>query len=99
MRVWRGRPHPLAATWDGRGAVFSDNATRIDLCLFDSADATAEAQRVTLPATTGRVWHGYFHDLRPGQLYGLRADGPYDPNNGHRFNVNKLDPRVPEMER
>ena len=93
MRVWRGRPHPLGATWDGRGvnvAVFSDNATRIDLCLFDSADATAESQRVTLPATTGRVWHGYFPDLRPGQLYGLRADGPYDPINGHRFNVNKL---------
>ena len=94
MRVWRGRPHPLGATWDGRGvnvAVFSDNATRIDLCLFDSADATDRiGSGSRCPPRTGRVWHGYFPDLRPGQLYGLRADGPYDPTNGHRFNVNKL---------
>ena len=93
MRVWHGRAHPLGTTWDGRGvnvAVFSEQATRIELCLFDSAEATRESERLPLPVQTGRVWHGYFPDLRPGQLYGLRADGPYDPRRGLRCNVNKL---------
>ena len=93
MRVWHGRAHPLGTTWDGRGvnvAVFSEQATRIELCLFDSAEATRESERLPLPVQTGRVWHGYFPDLRPGQLYGLRADGPYDPPRGLRCNVNKL---------
>jgi isoamylase len=93
MRVWHGRAHPLGTTWDGRGvnvAVFSEQATRIELCLFDSAEATREGERLPLPVQTGRVWHGYFPDLRPGQLYGLRADGPYDPRRGLRCNVNKL---------
>ena len=93
MRAWHGRPHPLGATWDGRGvnvAVFSEQATGVELCLFDSADAKAETERIPLPVCTGFVWHGYFPDLRPGQLYGLRAHGPYDPQNGLRINANKL---------
>ena len=93
MRVWRGRPHPLGATWDGRGvnmAVFSETADRVELCLFDSVEATAESERIALTSKTGPIWHGYFPDLRPGQLYGLRASGPYDPASGSRFNVNKL---------
>jgi isoamylase len=93
MRVWRGNPYPLGATWDGRGvnfAVFSETAQKIDVCLFDSPELARESRRVTLPAVTGHVWHGYFPDLRPGQLYGLRADGPYAPEHGQRHNRNKL---------
>lgn len=97
MRIWPGRPSPLGATWDGKGvnfAVFSAHATRIDLCLFDSANATRESHRISLPEQTEHVWHGYLPDLRPGQLYGFRAHGPHQPNKGHRFNANKvlLDP-------
>jgi isoamylase len=93
MRIWRGSPYPLGATWDGAGvnmAVFSEHATRLDLCLFDSPEAEQEAECVPLPEHTYQVWHGYFPDLRPGQLYGLRVHGPYEPEQGHRFNSNKL---------
>jgi len=92
LRVQPGLPFPLGASWDGSGvnvAVFSANATRIELCLFD-ADGKREAARIALPEFTHEVWHGYFPDLRPGQLYGLRAHGPYEPTAGHRFNPNKL---------
>ncbi len=95
--VWPGAPYPLGATWDGLGvnvALFSANATRVDLCLFDSPTAERESHRVTLPERTAMVWHGYLPDLRPGQLYGYRVHGPYAPEHGHRFNPNKvvLDP-------
>ncbi|HEY8301917.1 MAG TPA: glycogen debranching protein GlgX [Jatrophihabitans sp.] len=93
MQIHRGHPYPLGATWNGRGvnvAVFSDNATGIDLCLFDDGRDKSESARYPLPASTGRIWHGYFPDLRPGQMYGLRAHGPYEPAQGHRFNPNKL---------
>jgi len=93
MRIWRGSPYPLGATWDGAGvnvAVFSEHATQVELCLFDSADAKQESERITLPERTYQVWHGYLPDLRPGQFYGLRVHGPYEPQNGHRFNPNKL---------
>src|SRR5690606_37627875 len=70
-------------------AVFSLHAESIDLCLFDEAGAR-EIARIPLPEYTNEVWHGYFPDLRPGQLYGLRAYGPYDPARGHRFNPHKL---------
>src|SRR5262245_31204229 len=93
MRIWRGSPYPLGATWDGAGvnfAVFSEHASKIELCLFDSPDAKQESERITLPDRTYQVWHGYFPDLRPGQLYGLRVSGPYEPKNGHRCNANKL---------
>ena len=92
LRVWPGRPHPCGATWDGRGvnfALFSDHAERVELCLFD-ARGRRELARVPLPEYTDRVWHGYFPDLRPGQLYGYRVHGPYAPERGHRFNPNKL---------
>jgi glycogen operon protein len=92
-RTWHGLGYPLGATWDGRGvnvAVFSEQATGVDLCLFDAPDALSESQRLPLPVRTGLIWHGYFPELRPGQLYGLRAHGPYDPGRGLRFNPNKL---------
>uniref|UniRef100_A0A7C2PC46 Glycogen debranching enzyme GlgX n=1 Tax=Schlesneria paludicola TaxID=360056 RepID=A0A7C2PC46_9PLAN len=97
MQVWPGRPSPLGATWDGRGvnfAVFSEHATQIDLCLFDSPAATHESARIPLPEQTDFVFHGYVPNLRPGQLYGFRAHGPYAPTHGHRFNPHKvlLDP-------
>ncbi|MDE3128212.1 MAG: glycogen debranching enzyme GlgX, partial [Gemmatimonadota bacterium] len=93
MRVWPGEPHPLGATWDGRGvnvAVFSEHATRVDLCLFDQPGDAAERERVALPERTNNIWHGYFPDLRPGQLYGFRVHGPYEPERGHRCNPAKL---------
>lgn len=97
MRVWPGRPYPLGATWDGSGvnfAIFSENAERVELCLFDSASATQESLRINLPEQTDIVWHGYLPDVEPGQYYGYRVYGPYRPNHGHRFNHNKvvLDP-------
>jgi glycogen operon protein len=85
-------PYPLGATWDGRGvnfALFSGNAEKVELCLFD-ARGRRELQRVALPEYTDEVWHGYLPDLRPDQLYGYRVYGPYDPERGHRFNPNKL---------
>lgn len=87
-----GSPHPMGLTWDGEGsniAVFSENATKIELCLF-SDDGTKETARLALPEKTGSVWHGYLPGLLPGSLYGLRAHGPFDPDQGHRFNPNKL---------
>ena len=97
MRVWPGRPYPLGATWDGRGvnfAVFSEHATQVDLCLFDSSQARRETHRIPLTEQTDIVWHGYLPDVRPGQLYGFRVHGPYAPRKGHRFNPHKvlLDP-------
>jgi len=87
-----GWPHPLGATWDGRGvnfAIFSQHAERIDLCLFDRV-GQRETQRLALGERSDDIWHGYVPDLLPGQLYGYRVHGPYDPGNGHRFNPNKL---------
>jgi len=97
MRVWPGRSYPLGATWDGAGvnfALFSENATKIELCLFDADDSPREATRIRLPEHTEQVWHGYFPDVQPGQLYGYRVHGRYEPAKGHRFNPNKvvLDP-------
>ena len=93
MRVWPGQPYPLGATWTGLGvnfAIFSAHATRVELCLFDSPEATAPSTCVPLPEHTDMVWHGYLPDVRPGQLYGFRVHGPYDPSNGHRFNPYKV---------
>ena len=90
--VWPGVPYPLGATWDGEGvnfALFSEHAEKVELCLFDG-DGRREVQRVTLPEQTDQVWHGYLPEVRPGQLYGYRVHGPYDPAGGHRFNANKL---------
>jgi glycogen operon protein len=87
-----GAAFPHGATWDGSGtnfALFSANATKVELCLFDDR-GRREIARVPLPEYTHEVWHGYLPDVRPGQLYGYRVHGPYDPRNGHRFNPNKL---------
>ncbi len=93
MRIWPGSPHPLGATWDGEGvnfALFSEHASAVELCLFDSPGAPRESQRAELGERTGRVWHAYLPDLRPGQLYGYRVQGPFEPERGHRFNPHKL---------
>ena len=90
--VGGGRPYPLGATWDGQGAnfaLFSANAERVDLCLFERT-GRREIERVTLPDYTDEVWHGYLPEARPGTLYGYRVYGPYDPARGHRFNHHKL---------
>ncbi len=97
MRMWPGCPYPLGASWDGSGvnfALFSENATKVELCLFDSPDSTQESQRIPFVEVTDQVWHAYFPELLPGQIYGYRVHGPYDPEHGHRFNPNKvvLDP-------
>ena len=91
-RVWPGSPYPLGATFNGRGvnfALFSANAEKVELCLFDGR-GQRELERVVLPEYTDQVWHGYLPDVRPGQLYGYRVHGPYDPGRGHRFNHHKL---------
>jgi isoamylase len=92
MRLSAGAPHPLGATWDGRGtnfALFSANAERVELCLFDN-HGRRETERIVLPERTEDVWHGYFNDVVPGQLYGFRVHGPYQPERGFRFNPHKL---------
>jgi glycogen operon protein len=91
-RLESGSPYPLGASFDGLGvnfAIFSANADRIELCLFDPG-GRKEIARLTLPECTDEVWHGYLPDARPGLLYGYRVHGPYAPEQGHRFNPNKL---------
>ena len=91
-RIREGLPHPLGATWDGEGvnfALFSANATRVELCLFDET-GERETARIELPEYTDEIWHGYLPDVHPGSIYGYRVHGPYEPAAGHRFNPNKL---------
>jgi glycogen operon protein len=93
MRVWPGRPYPLGATWQGAGvnfALFSEHATKVELCLFESEDDSRETHRIIMPEKTDQVFHAYLPDLHPGQLYGYRVHGPFEPAKGHRFNHNKL---------
>ena len=88
--LWPGRPHPLGATWDGSGtnfALFSENATAVELCLFDEQD---QETRVALTEVSNYVWHGYLPEVGPEQRYGFRVHGPYDPEQGQRFNGYKL---------
>ncbi len=90
--VLPGRPYPLGATWDGSGvnfAIYSEHAEKVELCIFDSR-GTRELRRVVLPEYTDQVWHGYLPEVERGTLYGYRVYGPYDPENGHRFNHHKL---------
>ncbi len=92
-----GKPYPRGATWDGIGvnfALHSAHAEKVELLLFDDEEDTEPSETFVLPEQTGPMWHGYLVNLRPGQLYGYRVYGPYDPENGHRFNPNKvlLDP-------
>jgi glycogen operon protein len=91
-RIREGLPFPLGATWDGLGvnfALFSANATKVELCIFD-ASGEQEIERIELPEYTDEIYHGYLPDAHPGLIYGYRVYGPYDPENGHRFNHNKL---------
>src|SRR5580698_8945672 len=86
-----GKPYPLGATPRKLGtnfALFSEGATRVDVCFFD--DDGNQSDCVTLRERTAFVWHGLVRDIKPGQLYGFRVDGPWDPQHGHRFNYNKL---------
>src|SRR5690606_38570041 len=90
-RLEEGTPYPLGATWDGLGvnfALYSRHATKVELCLFD--ERGREQERITLPEYTDEIWHGYLPDARPGQRYGYRVHGPYEPAAGHRFNPHKL---------
>jgi glycogen operon protein len=92
MRVREGLPYPLGATWDGLGvnfALFSAHATKVELCLFDP-EGGAEQERIELPEYTDEVWHCYLPEARPGTTYGFRVHGPYQPQDGFRFNANKL---------
>src|SRR5215813_13206321 len=91
-RISEGSPNPRGATWDGLGvnfSLFSANATKVELCLFDDAGRT-ELERIELPEYTDEVWHGYLPEARPGTVYGYRVHGPYEPAAGHRFNPHKL---------
>jgi isoamylase len=93
MQIKEGKSHPLGANWDGLGvnfAIFSEHATKVELCLFDSVDSKTEQHRLELPECDAFVWHGFVKDLKPGQIYGYRITGPYEPANGHRFNPNKV---------
>jgi isoamylase len=97
ITIYPGNPYPLGATWDGNGvnfALYAENATGVDLCLFDAPTGKSETTRIRIKEVTHQVWHAYIPDLKPGQLYGYRVYGPYEPENGHRFNPNKvlLDP-------
>ncbi|HKA32512.1 MAG TPA: glycogen debranching protein GlgX [Candidatus Binatia bacterium] len=91
--VWTGSPFPQGATWDGSGvnfSIFSENATKVELCLFDTPDASRESARIPMVDRNAHIWHVYLPEARPGQLYGYRVHGPYAPNDGHRFNPAKL---------
>ena len=93
MRIWPGRPYPLGSTWDGEGvnfALFSENATAVELCLFNDSNASQQAHRIQIEECTDHVWHVYLPEARPGQQYGYRVHGPYEPESGHRFNPAKL---------
>jgi len=88
--IWPGDPHPLGATWDGEGtnfALFSENAEAVYLCLFDD---NGQETQIKLPELSNYVWHGYIPGIGPGQKYAYRVEGPYAPEEGKRFNANKL---------
>ena len=92
LAVWRGSPYPLGATWDGEGvnfALFSEHAEKIELCLFDQS-GRHETARIPVRWQTDQMWHCYLPEARPGQLYGYRVSGAYEPRNGLRFNPHKL---------
>jgi isoamylase len=97
MKTWKGYSYPLGATWCGNGvnfALYSQNATAIELCLFDEVAAERESFRISLTEREDEVWHIFLPEARPGQLYGYRVHGPWNPERGQRFNPFKvlLDP-------
>ncbi len=88
-----GNPYPQGANWDGAGvnfSLFSENATGVELCLYDDREENLEINRIAITEQTDRVWHIYLQGAKPGLRYGYRVHGPYEPNNGHRFNPAKL---------
>src|SRR6202012_4515229 len=90
--VQEGLPHPCGASWDGKGtnfALFSANATKVELCLFDER-GERELERIALPEYTNQIGHGYLPEVGPATVYGYRVHGPYEPEVGHRFNPHKL---------
>lgn len=92
MKLMPGHPYPLGATYDGEGvnfAIFAENAVKVELCLF-KPNAKKEYKKISLWERSHQVWHVYIPGMRPGQLYGYRVHGPYDPQNGLRYNPNKL---------
>lgn len=104
FQIWPGRPAPLGATCAKGGvnfALFSEHATKVELCLFDSTDSEIESHRIALPEKTHQVWHGFLPDLGLGQIYGYRVHGPNESQSGHRFNPNKvlLDPYARQIAR
>ncbi|MCB1240925.1 MAG: glycogen debranching protein GlgX [Tetrasphaera sp.] len=93
MEIWPGTAYPLGATYDGSGvnfAVFSEVAHAVELCLLDDTDGELTEQRIAMPEVDGHVWHCYLPGLQPGQRYGFRVHGPFDPVNGHRCDPSKL---------
>jgi hypothetical protein len=93
MKTRPGDPYPLGATWDGRGvnfALFSEHATGVELCLFEGANSPTEIARLPVTERTDQVWHVYLAGVRPGQRYGYRVHGSWEPAQGHRFNPAKL---------
>jgi isoamylase len=93
IKVLPGQSFPLGATWDGLGvnfALFSENAEKVELCLFDSQYSSKESLRILMPEYTDHVWHCYLPEIKPGQIYGYRVHGKYEPERGMRFNHNKL---------
>ena len=90
LEIWPGEPYPLGASYDGAGtnfSIFSEVAERVEVCFFDNG---GEERRINLPETTGFIWHGYVPGVEPGQRYGFRVHGPWDPGRGHRCNPHKL---------
>ncbi|HEX8771574.1 MAG TPA: hypothetical protein VF711_12480, partial [Acidimicrobiales bacterium] len=93
MEVWPGTPHPPGATWDGEGtnfALFSEGAEAVELCLFEGNSPSSPQVCVPLTEVTSYFWHGYVPGVGPGQHYGYRVHGPYEPRTGRRFNPAKL---------
>src|SRR5258707_15044196 len=93
VRTFLGQPYPLGATWMGNGvnfAIFSEHASGVELCLVDSMADAKEYVRIPIRECTDQVWHVFLPDARPGQLYGFRVSGPYEPERGLRFNSSKL---------
>jgi isoamylase len=91
--VYPGYPYPLGATWDGKGvnfALYAENAIGVDLCLFDASNNEVENLKVRITEVSHHVWHVYIPNIKPGQLYGYRVYGPYEPQKGFRFNPHKL---------
>src|ERR1700753_819684 len=93
MTLFPGDPYPLGSMWDGKGvnfSIYSHHAGGVELGRFDKAQGESETFRFRLTQRTHDIWHGYLPDCKPGQLYGYRVYGPYDPAAGHRFNPAKL---------